>query len=237
MKQSIKLLYLYPYEMNTYGDWGNVLCLLQRIKRRKINVELIEYRPGDSWPKNIDLIFMGGGQDSGQGLILEDLKKIGPKIKQLVESGVPSLTICGAYQLFGHYFLTHDKVRLDGLGIFDCYTEAQSDRLIGNQIVDSSQFGKLVGFENHSGRTYLGDLKQALGKVKFSGGNNNQDKTEGIIYQHSVGTYLHGPILPKNPALADWLIAAALNINPSQLPILPDPYVAQARKQALSRPR
>ncbi len=237
MKKAIRLAYLYPNEMNTYGDWGNVLCLLQRIRWRKQKVELVEYHIGDAWPEKIDLIFMGGGQDSGQSLVEIDFLKRGKNIADAINDGVPALTICGAYQLLGHSFTTFEGRLLEGVGLFDLTTQAQSGRLIGNIVIESEVAGELIGFENHSGRTVLQDPSRALGRVLKGGGNNGTDKTEGILHHHAVGTYLHGPILPKNPRLADWLIATAQGITVSDLEPLSDPFVEQARLIAAQRPR
>lgn len=237
MKRTIHLAYLYSQEMNTYGDWGNVLCLLQRMNRRGYQVRLTEYHPGDRWPRGVDLIFMGGGQDSGQTLIIEDLHKIASNLRGAIEDGVPALMICGAYQLLGHYFLTAEQQRLEGLGIFDIYTEAETGRMIGNVVIDSPQYGELIGFENHSGRTYLHDGAQALGRVVKGDGNNGTDNTEGVLYRNAIGSYLHGPLLPKNPQLADQLIATAVATSVQELPVLPDKFVHQAREAARQRPR
>lgn len=237
MKKQIHLVYLYSAEMNTYGDWGNVLCLKHRMEWRGLKVKLTEYHPGDDWPKDIDLIFMGGGQDSGQSLILKDFHRQGKHFIEAIESGIPTLAICGAYQLLGHYFLTSDGQRLEGLGVFDLYTRAESGRIIGNTIVSSSVFGKLIGFENHSGRTVLHMGAVPLGVVEQGEGNNGHDKTEGVLYKNAVGTYLHGPFLPKNPQVADKLIADAAGVDPQELSVLPDPYVTLARQAAQTRPR
>ena len=237
MKKRVHLVYLYPAEMNTYGDWGNVLCLIQRMKWRGLQIDVTEYHPGDVWPKNIDMLFMGGGQDSGQNLILKDFHKQGDNLVSAIEAGVPTLAICGAYQLLGHYFLTSSGQRLEGLGVFDLYTRAEAGRLIGNTIVDSPAFGTLIGFENHSGRTVLHDGAVALGHVTQGEGNNGHDKTEGIMYKNAIGTYLHGSFLPKNPRVADKLIADAVGVTVQDLPILKDSYITLARKASKARPR
>lgn len=237
MSKTIRLAYLYPNEMNTYGDWGNVLCLLQRMRWRKQQVELVEYRIGDVWPERIDMIFMGGGQDSGQLLVEADFLKCGRSITDAINDGIPALTICGAYQLLGRSFTTFEGLVLEGIGLFDMVSQSKADRIIGNIVIDSEIAGELIGFENHSGRTILQNPSQALGRVLKGGGNNGTDKTEGILHHNAVGTYLHGPILPKNPRLADWLIAAAQGITVADLEPLSDPFVDQARTIAASRPR
>ncbi|MBP9827110.1 glutamine amidotransferase [Candidatus Saccharibacteria bacterium] len=228
-KETLRILYLYPYEMNTYGDWGNVITLQKRAERRGIRTEVIEHRPGSKLPTNCNLIFMGGGQDSGQSLILEDLHAIGTNLKDMVNDGVPALTICGGYQLFGESFLMSDGSVLEGLGIFPLITQAEEGRLIGNVQVKSSQFGMLYGFENHSGRTTLHAQAEPLGRVLRGSGNNGRDHTEGIVFKNAIGTYLHGPVLPKNPVMADWLIARAIGVLDKELVPLDDPYSEPAR--------
>jgi len=233
----VRLAYLFPREMSTYGDRGNVICLMKRMEWRGIRCELLEFNPGDRLPKDIDLIFMGGGQDSGQRVIEESLKTLGPWLKDEVAAGTPGLMICGAYQLLGEYFETQSGDRLDGIGIFDAYTVAGKDRLIGNIRIKSEIFGDLIGFENHSGQTFLNQLHQALGMVRSGFGNNMGDSTEGIVSQHFIGTYLHGPLLPKNPNVADWLIAKAIGRTITELVHLPDQFIAQARSIASGRPQ
>ncbi|MFO0955788.1 MAG: glutamine amidotransferase [Candidatus Saccharibacteria bacterium] len=236
-KRHYTLLYLYPYEMNTYGDWGNVQVLVQRAQARGVTLQVHEHRPGKVLPKKFDLIFMGGGQDSGQSLILEDLQAIGDKIRGAIEDNTPALVICGGYQLFGHVFYTADGGVLHGLGIFDLVTRASKERLIGNVHLQSDQFGEVIGFENHSGRTELGPEMTPFGKVKVGAGNNGDDGGEGIVFRNAIGTYLHGPLLPKNPQVADWLLAKMLGVSNTELVQLPDLFVAQARAQAKRRPR
>lgn len=211
--------------MNIYGDRGNIITLVKRSKWRDIEVEIKEINLEENPDFELaDILFMGGGQDRGQKIITPDLLRLGPKIKKAVEGGIPGLVVCGGYQLFGKYFKTHTGEELYGIKIFDAYTVAGSKRLIGNVIVET-QFGKIVGFENHSGKTYLAtrDKRQEtrnknsmshvtkpLGTIIKGFGNNGKDNLEGAIYKNLIGTYLHGPILPKNPALADWLISTAL---------------------------
>lgn len=215
--------------MNLYGDRGNILTLVKRCLWRNIEVEIKEFSLGNKTDfSEADIVFMGGGQDKEQEIVAEDLKNIkGSYLKQEVERGLVCLTICGAYQLFGKYFKTHDQKELPGIDIFDAYTEAGDKRLIGNVIIDCRELTKdwipeiphstLVGFENHSGKTTLRseDKKQktetkSLGTVIKGYGNNGVDRTEGAVYKNVFGTYLHGSLLPKNPWLADHLIKKAL---------------------------
>lgn len=240
MANTITILHLYPREMNLYGDHGNILTLIKRCEWRGIKTKIIEHEPGQSLPKNIDIIFGGGGQDSGQNKIEADLKKIGPELKKLVENGTPTLVICGLYQLFGKSFTTQDEHRIEGINIFNLSTTAGQERLIGNITIKSNQFGQIVGYENHSGLTILEDKKQAFGEVISGAGNNGEDHTEGCFYKNCIGTYLHGPILPKNPKVADFLIETALKRqNPkfTKLAELDDSVEKAAHRSAASRPR
>lgn len=234
-RKKISILYLYPYEMNTYGDWGNVLVLQKRLEWRDYVVEIVEHRPGDRLTKRPDIIFFGGGQDSGQSLILADLQKQAGRLRDWIGDGVATLAICGGYQLLGHEFITISGEHLEGVGVLNVTTQAQSGRLIGNVVLSSERFGTVVGFENHSGRTFLQGGAEALGTVEKGGGNNGEDKKEGIVFKSTIGTYLHGPLLPKNPQVADWLIAQALGITSKELVQLPDSFVAQARASVAYR--
>lgn len=217
MTQQLRLAHLYPDHMNIYGDRGNIIALRQRCLWRGIACDVISVGPGAvvDW-SDIDIVFFGGGQDSGQALIAEDfLKRQGPALRTALDDGLVMLAICGGYQLLGHYFLTHTGERLPGIGVLDVYTVGGKERLIGNIVVEANPgiFGstfRLVGFENHSGRTRLGEGVQPLGRVIAGYGNNGEDRTEGAVYRNIIGCYLHGSLLPKNPQLADHLIATAL---------------------------
>jgi len=207
--------YLYGDLMNIYGDTGNIIALKKRAQWRDIDVEVRNISVGDKLkPNEVDIFFFGGGQDQSQVAVARDLKESGKVkvIKKEVERGVPLLAICGGYQLLGEYYQPFDGPKLPGVGIFPAYTEASDDRMIGNIVIDSI-LGKLVGFENHSGKTYLKKGAQPLGKVISGFGNNGEDKTEGCIYKNAIGCYMHGSLLPKNPQLADWLIQKALDVK------------------------
>lgn len=235
----LKILHLYPKEMNLYADHGNILALTKRCEWRGIKTEVIEYEPGDKIPDDIDIIFGGGGQDSGQEIIAKDLPKIAPKLKKLIENGTPTLVICGLYQLFGNFFETAEGKSLEGARILNLTTKAGPNRLIGNIVIDSSDFGEVVGYENHSGLTNLGEGLNPFGTVISGHGNNGEDQTEGARYQNCIGTYLHGPLLPKNPAVADFLIREALSRQakkPIELKPLDDSLELYAHKVAASRP-
>lgn len=237
MKQKIVIGWLYPKLMNVYGDIGNVIVLSKRLEWRGIEPEVKKMDIG--FPQEeldeCDIIFMGGAQDRQQKIVEVDLKKKSKKLKEKIENGTPGLYVCGAYQLLGKHYKEADGSLIKGLGIFDLHTENPGDnfgRLIGNIIVDSD-FGKLIGFENHGGRTYLGKNVRPLGKVVKGFGNNGKDGREGAIYKNSFGTYFHGPILPKNPKLADYLIKTALERkyeSPIQLSPTNNSFEEKARK-------
>lgn len=222
----VRILQLYPREMNLYGDYGNTFTLYKRLEWREIPVQIIDHNPGDSTDFNsADIIVGGGGQDAGQALIKDDLLVRGPELKQLVAEGMPMLMICGMYQLFGKYFLTADGTKLEGISAIDAHTEAKDTRLIGNIMLESDDFGQIIGFENHSGQTHLGIGVQPLGKVVKGSGNNDSDAFEGARVNHLIATYLHGPILPKNPLIADYLLEQALRRRGWEGNLMPLPDV------------
>ena len=201
---------------------------------------MIEHEPGDKIPRDVDIIFGGGGQDSGQSKIEDDLREIAPKLQNLVEDDVPCLVICGLYQLFGKYFETSEGQKILGADILDLTTTAGPTRLIGNITINSYGFGKVVGYENHSGLTTLGKNLKPFGEVLAGAGNNGEDKTEGCRYRNCIGTYLHGPILPKNPKITDFLIARAIERKTgtdAKLKALDDDIENQAHAVAMTRPR
>jgi len=230
MTYHLRLAHLYPDQMNIYGDRGNILTLTQRCRWRGIELELVAAGVGAAvdWP-SIDLAFFGGGQDSGQALIAEDfVQRQGAPLRAAIDDGLVLLAVCGGYQLLGHYFLTHEGEQLPGIGAIDVHTVGGHERLIGNIVVEvgagewAMRDGeaslnpnppaplRLVGFENHSGRTYLGAGVRPLGRVLAGHGNNGEDGTEGAVYRNTFGCYMHGSLLPKNPQLADHLIGLAL---------------------------
>ena len=237
--KSITILQLYPHDMNIYGDWGNVLTLKKRLEWRGFDVNLTEHNVGDAFPNNVDIVIGGGGQDSGQLRIRDDLQRISPKLKKLADNGTPMLVICGLYQLFGRSFTTKDGDVVPGAGIFDLETVGDDKRIVGNIVLNSSEFGEIIGYENHSGLTTLDPSLVSLGEVVKGVGNNNTDSNEGARYHNVIGTYLHGPLLPKNPRIADWILAQAINrkYGEASLEPLKDQYVDQARAIASKRPR
>lgn len=239
MTKSLTILQLYPRDMNIYGDWGNVLTLKRRAQWHGYSVQLLEYNPGDAFPNNVDIVIGGGGQDSGQSVIQEDLQKIAPKLKNLANNGTPMLIICGLYQLFGNFFKTKDGATIPGIGVFDIETHGGPERLIGNIITESALFGQIVGYENHSGLTYLGKGVEPLGRVIRGAGNNGQDESEGARVHNIIGSYLHGSLLPKNPAIADFLIEHAVTkkYGSFEPTVIDDSFAEKARAIALKRPR
>lgn len=223
---SLTIGWLYPELISTYGDRGNVIVLQKIAEDNGISITI--NRINETSPHNLldncDLLFMGGAQDLQQEIVNRDLQSDKGKILSgLIENGVPGLYICGAYQFMGHYYKDSYGTKIPGLGVFDMHTEApeNKDRLIGNIVIKptidlhsslstSQQIPYLVGFENHGGRTFLKDPTLAFAKVVTGYGNNGKDKTEGICYKNSIGTYLHGPILPSNPELAIHLLTEAI---------------------------
>jgi lipid II isoglutaminyl synthase (glutamine-hydrolysing) len=207
----LRIAHLYPKQLNLYGDRGNVLTLVQRMRWRGWQAELREVNLGDAIdPDWADIYLMGGGQDRQQLWVADDLHRVkAPGLKIAALQQAVFLGICGGYQLFGHYYRPHQGDELRGLSLLDVTTQASHTRLIGNITLKRHEH-TLVGFENHSGLTQLGADASPLGHVLTGGGNNGQDGTEGAVQGHVYGTYLHGSLLPKNPELADELIGLAL---------------------------
>jgi lipid II isoglutaminyl synthase (glutamine-hydrolysing) len=241
----LRLVHLYPELMSVYGDRGNVLALARRAEWRGYDVEVIELSLGDRLdPRGVDLVFFGGGQDREQAVVSPDfLEQKGSAVREAVESGAALLSVCGGYQLLGTSYTTVDGQELPGAGLFDVRSVPGPKRHIGNVLIETSLDGSLkslVGFENHSGRTYLGPSMAPLGKTVVGAGNNGEDGTEGAIYKSAIGCYLHGSLLPKNPWLADWLLIAALShrmAEPVELAPLDDSLEVQAHQSVASRIR
>ena len=206
----IKIGHLYPDLLNLYGDRGNIQCMKKRCEWRGIEAEVKEFQISDTVDfHDLDIVLLGGGSDREQMLVCEKLKTIRGDFKEYVEDNGVVIAVCGGYQLLGHYYDTEEG-RIEGLSLVDLYTEQESPRLISNIVIQNEQFEyPIVGFENHGGRTFIGDNKP-LGKVLFGYGNNGKDEAEGVLYKNVVGTYLHGPLLPKNPHVCDYLIRNAL---------------------------
>jgi CobQ-like glutamine amidotransferase family enzyme len=210
-KGVIHLVHLYPREMSIYGDLGNTRALAARIRRHGYSPVVHQHHPGAPFPEEAHLVVGGGGQDSGQVRVEDDLERIGDRLRDLAAAGTPMLMICGMYQLFGNAFITVDGQRLPGLGILDVTTRGNAKRMIG-PVVLATDFGDVVGYENHSGSTTLGAGQAPFGRVRAGMGNNGTDGTEGARRGNVIGSYLHGPILPANPALADGLVGLAAKV-------------------------
>lgn len=238
-ERTITVVQLYSHDMNIYGDWGNVLTIMRRLEWHGYTPRLIEYNPGDMFPDSADIIIGGGGQDAGQDKIQADLLTIGNKLHSLANAEVPMLVICGLYQMFGKFFKTQDGHIIEGIDLLDIETHAGPERLIGNIVTRSHIFGELIGYENHSGQTFLGKNAQPLGRVIKGAGNNGQDDSEGARYKNVIGSYMHGSVLPKNPALADYLIEKAVVQKYGEFAptVIDDRFAEQARAVALKRPR
>ena len=255
MNYKLIIGWLNPELMSTYGDRGNIIVLKKRCEWRGINLDVktIDFKTARQEIEKCNLIFGGGAQDRQQGILIEDLRKNkGPILKKMFDKGIPGLFVCGAPQLLGHYYMTGDGTKLEGLGIFDMVSKhfgKDKPRCIGNTVaetgdefrVPSLEFRKtIVGFENHGGRTYLKEISSTpaspagrqypisntheknsqlesatrpFAKVTKGCGNNGEDGTEGAVYKNCIATYSHGPFLPKNSHIADWLISKSLEIK------------------------
>lgn len=253
MNTKLDIAWLYPDLMSTYGDRGNLMILERRSLMRGIDIQVhhITLETPVEILKKCDLIFMGGAQDRQQQIVGNDFLKVkGPVVKQMVEKYTPALFVCAAYQFAGYFYRPYRGKDILGAGILDLYTihpGDQAKRLIGNiagEIIFNSQFSILnewktiVGFENHGGRTYLGSNVKPFARVLKGFGNNGEDGYEGAVYKNTIGSYFHGPILPKNPHIADWLIARALEIKYGkdiELEPLDDKLEWQAHKFILTK--
>lgn len=237
--KSITIAHLYPNEMSIYGDGGNVRVLVQRLQWRGYAVVVKPVEIGQPFDfSNADIVFGGGGQDRGQLLVGEDLIERGEALRQAAIEGMPMLLVCGLYQLFGRDFTPINGQLIQGIEVFHMSTIGSAVRMIGNTVVDSP-YGRLVGFENHSGQTVLDKGQESLGKVVKGFGNNPKSKREGAVTGNAIGTYLHGPILPKNPILADHLILQALKrkFGVTELELLDDTLEMVAAKVSINRPQ
>lgn len=236
----LTLVHLYPKEMNIYGDTGNRLVLQRRAEWRGVEIETKLIGVGDTLPADTDIILGGGGQDAGQDDVQKDLAVKAQQLRSLADNGVVMLMICGMYQLFGHSFVTNDGTHIAGIGVLPLKTVGGDTRMIGNTVYESP-WGELVGYENHSGVTTLDDPQTALCKIVKGDGNNGQDGTEGCRVHNVFGTYSHGPLLPKNPVLADELLRLALlrkyGSEIAKLTRLNDDEELAAHRTAKTRPR
>jgi len=225
-KLDLRIAHLYAHFLNIYGDRGNIITLLQRARWRGIDARVDAIGLAENFsPDQYDLYFVGGGQDKQQIVIAEDLRRLSPVLHESINGGALILSICGGYQLLGHYYKPHAGDELKGISLVDAHTVAGNKRMIGNVVVQRNDGSTLVGFENHSGRTFLGNGVEALGKVTTGNGNNGDDGWEGCAQTVGkgkvYGTYLHGSLLPKNPNLADELITLALSRRHGKLQLAP----------------
>lgn len=212
---TLKICHLYPDLLNLYGDRGNIICMRNRLQWRGLGAEVTEIPVGTSVDfTQFDLIFIGGGQDFEQEVLLPDLQSgKGNDLKAAIADGKTVLAICGGYQMLGSYYETWDGIKCDFINAIDFYTVGSKERMIGNfafACLPESGSSKVVGFENHSGKTYLGSGVNPLGKILVGGGNNGEDGGEGVRFNNVFGTYSHGPVLPKNPELCDFILKTAL---------------------------
>ncbi len=242
-RATVRLGHLYPAEMNIYADRGNIAVLRRRLEWRGYALEVTPLELGDPvTPGAHDLYYLGGGQDRDQAIVAQDLVSTkGDGLRAAVDGGAAMLCVCGGIQLAGHGYTGADGSRMPGLGILDLDTVAGPTRLIGDLVIEAELEGRrqtVVGFENHAGRTRLGPGARPLGRVVHGHGNNGDDATEGAVRGRVIGTYLHGPLLPKNPWLADRLLAWALihrTGREPELAPLDDHLEAAARAVAIER--
>lgn len=236
-KGRVEIVHVYPREMSIYGDLGNTRCLQTRLRWHGYEPVVLRHDPGHDLPTTAHLLLGGGGQDSGQARVEADLAHNAGSYRAMAADGVPMLMICGMYQLFGNAFVTVDGNRLPGLGILDVTTTGNAKRMIGPVVLDTA-YGRIVGYENHSGATDLGPSQRPLGTVLSGHGNNGNDRTEGAVTGNVFGSYLHGPILPANPVFADALLGLAVERatgRPFEPAEIDDGFADQARARQVRR--
>lgn len=206
----IKIAHIYPELLNLYGDNGNIASLTKRCEWRNIDVEVQKYSLNDDIDfDNIDILFIGGGSDKEQKIVCESLRKYCERIREYVENNGVLIAFCGGFEILGNYYKIKDET-VQALGLIDMFTEYSDVRLIDDIIIQTDILDRpIVGFENHGGRVYINN-NTPFGKVVYGNGNNGTDGFEGVIYKNVIGTYLHGPLLPKNPHLCDYIIKKAL---------------------------
>lgn len=235
----LNICHLYPDLLNVYGDVGNILILKHRAEARGIKVNIINVSLNDEFDyENIDFLFFGGGQDYEQSIVSDDLKtNKKDSLSKYIEDNKVTLAICGGYQLLGKYYRAPNGEKIEGLGILDIYTEGGDTRFIGDTAIYNEDFNETyVGFENHSGRTYINNLKP-LGKCQHGYGNNGEDGNEGCIYKNTFCTYFHGSLLAKNPELADRFIKLSLAHKYGEFDLAPldDSFELKAKEVMLNR--
>lgn len=215
---TVRLCHLYPRELNIYADRGNIAVFDRRLAWRGHELQVVEVEIGDPLPTDCDLYYLGGGQDRDQAIVADDLRRgKAAELARVAADGAVVFAVCGGYQLAGHGYTAVDGSRMEGISLLDVDTVAGSTRLIGDLVIAvdlDGEFATVVGFENHAGRTRLGPDAVPLGGVVSGNGNNGEDSGEGARQGRIIGTYLHGPLLPKNPWLADRLLTWALDHAP-----------------------
>ncbi len=234
--------HLYPSYLNIYADRGNIAVLAGRAAWRGVELELLTIGPGEPTPPGVDLFYVGGGQDREQALIAPDLASRGPVLAEAVGAGAAALAVCGGYQLLGRFYRDRGGKELPGAGVLPLHTVAGERRMIGDVLLecelDPATPRTLAGFENHAGRTILDEGAEPLGRVVAGFGNDGESGYEGCRVGRAIGTYLHGPLLPRNPWLADWLLAQALAHRTGETPSfdpLPDELEAEAHAVSAAR--
>lgn len=237
---TLNICHLYPDLMDTYGDKGNITTLIKRCHWRGIKAIVNHITVGDKLnPEIHDIYFFGGGQDRQQVIVGRDLQSKAKNLKRAINQGSVLLAICGGYQLLQKHFKTLDGTIIKGIGLFNAHTLGSPSRMIGDLLIETKEYGQMIGFENHSGKTYLGKSLKPMGKVIKGFGNNGEDKTEGAVYKNAFGCYLHGSLLPKNPHFADFLITKALERRYGKVKLKPldDSIEWQAHNAAINRTR
>jgi CobQ-like glutamine amidotransferase family enzyme len=242
MSDDLVIVHLYPDLLRTYGDRGNVLALAKRAEWRGFRVRVDAISRGERIPQDAGIVLLGGGSDRVQEIVGPDILARRAELGDAAGSGTLVVGICGGYQLLGHEYVAADGTAIEGLGLLDVRTGSGRGRIIGRVQAGARLFGRsfeLFGFENHGGRTRLGPSATALASVPRGQGNNGEDRTEGVVQGSVVCTYLHGPVLPSNPALADALLERALARVTGGEPLssLDDSLETLAHKQARKRKR
>lgn len=233
----LTMFHLYPELLNLYGDSGNMLVFQKRCAWRNIACTVREIHVGDTLDLSLaDIVFIGGGSDREQKIVCETLQNYKSELSAYVEDGGVLAAVCGGYQLLGHSYMMQDE-KLQGLSLVDLYTDRGQPRLIGNIAIESSiSSTPIVGYENHAGRTHLGAGVQPLGRVLCGYGNDGESGFEGCLYNNVVGTYIHGPLFPKNPGVIDYLMQRALARKGNyELEPLDDEYELEANRVMLNR--
>jgi hypothetical protein len=232
MTSALRIALVYPDLLGTYGDRGNALVLAHRARARGLDATIVEVAAGTPLPDSCDIYLLGGGEDAPQVAAAEGLRASRTALTRALDGGAALLAVCAGFQLLGHHYAAAGGRSMEGLALVDLHTTPGSDRLIGEVLVDpdpTTGLPTITGFENHGGRTHLGPAERPLGRVLRGGGNG--DGTDGVLAGGIVGTYLHGPVLPRNPALADHLLA---HVTGGALAAIDEPIVDRYRAERLS---